>query len=129
VIFYIWIPRKRTAIWANYHLLNTIAEYKPFIPDGKTGLRKYVRSDWCSRRFVSTAFDSLIKEAQFKYIFLSYNNEGLMSVDNIRRIMSKYGQYSLFETDHQRFKADKDENRNHYASSTKEYLHVLEKKG
>jgi len=127
-ILYMDPPYNARQYGANYHLLNTIAEYKPFVPDGKTGLRKYVRSDWCSGRLVSSVFDSLIREAQFKYIFLSYNNEGLMSVDNVKRIMSKYGHYSLVETDYQRFKADKDENRNHYASSTKEYLHILEKK-
>jgi adenine-specific DNA-methyltransferase len=128
-ILYMDPPYNARQYGANYHMLNTIAEYKPFVPNGKTGLRKYIRSDWCSGRQVSHVFDALIKEAQFKYIFLSYNNEGLMSVDTVKRIMSRYGQYSLFETDYQRFKADKDENRNHYANSTKEYLHVLEKKG
>jgi adenine-specific DNA-methyltransferase len=41
--------------------------------------------------------------------------------------MGKYGRYDLAETDYQRFKADKDTNRNHKATSTKEYLHILEK--
>jgi adenine-specific DNA-methyltransferase len=50
-----------------------------------------------------------------------------MSVGDVRRVMEKYGRYDLAETDYQRFKADKDENRNHKATSTKEYLHILEK--
>ncbi len=41
--------------------------------------------------------------------------------------MSKYGKYSLAATDYQRFKADKTENRNHTATKTEEYLHILEK--
>jgi adenine-specific DNA-methyltransferase len=93
-ILYMDPPYNARQYGANYHLLNTIAEYKPFVPDGKTGLRKYVHSDWCSRRLVSSVFDSLIREAQFRFIFLSYNNEGLMSVETIRRIMSKYGRCS-----------------------------------
>ncbi len=50
-----------------------------------------------------------------------------MSIQEVRDIMSKYGRYDLIETDYQRFKADKTENRNHTATSTVEYLHVLEK--
>jgi adenine-specific DNA-methyltransferase len=41
--------------------------------------------------------------------------------------MSKYGRYELIEQPYQRFKADKTENRNHKATETMEYLHVLEK--
>jgi adenine-specific DNA-methyltransferase len=50
-----------------------------------------------------------------------------MSVENVRKIMQKYGKYDLSEIDYQRFKADKTENRNHKADSTMEYLHILEK--
>jgi adenine-specific DNA-methyltransferase len=73
-------------------------------------------------------FEKLIKNAQFQYIFLSYNNEGLMSAENVRNIMQKQGKYDLAETNYQRFKADKTENRNHKADNTKEYLHILEKR-
>ena len=56
---------------------------------------------------------------------LSYNNEGLMSVEDIQTIMSKYGKYDLAQTDYQRFKADA--SRFNKADSTVEYLHILEK--
>ena len=41
--------------------------------------------------------------------------------------MEKYGKYKLETKEYQRFKADKTENRNHTATSTFEYLHILEK--
>jgi adenine-specific DNA-methyltransferase len=126
-ILYLDPPYNARQYGANYHLLNTIAEYKPFIPKGKTGLRNYSKSKYCSANTVQSEFENLIKNANFKYIFLSYNNEGLMSVTDVRKIMQKYGKYDLAEIDYQRFKADKDENRNHKADSTKEYLHILEK--
>jgi len=72
-------------------------------------------------------FEDLVKHSQFKHIFLSYNNEGLMSGGDIQAIMSKYGRYCVVQTDYQRFKADKDKNRNHKAAITKEFLHILEK--
>ncbi len=69
----------------------------------------------------------LIKNAKFKYIFLSYNNEGLMGKSDVETIMKKYGKYSLKTKEYQRFKADKSQNRNHKANKTYEYLHILEK--
>lgn len=124
-ILYLDPPYNARQYGANYHMLNTIAEYKPFVPSGKTGLRQYSRSKYCSASFVKDEFDSLLKNAKFKYIFLSYNNEGLMSVEDIKAIMSKYGKYDLAQTYYQRFKADS--NRLNKANSTVEYLHILEK--
>ena len=126
-ILYLDPPYNARQYGANYHLLNTIAEYKVFEPKGKTGLREYNKSDYCSKSIVKDSFESLIADAKFKYIVLSYNNEGLMSIDTIRQIMSKYGRYQVFQKEYSRFRADKAENRNHLANSTTEYLHVLEK--
>jgi len=126
-ILYLDPPYNARQYGANYHLLNTIAKYDNFIPKGKTGLRNYNKSNYCGKNSVKSSFESLIKNADFKYIFLSYNNEGLMPENDIRQILSKYGKYDVFTTDYTRFKADKEENRNHKANSTVEYLHVLEK--
>lgn len=124
-ILYLDPPYNSRQYGANYHLLNTIAEYKPFVPNGKTGLRDYYRSKYCSAHSVKEEFENLIKNAQFKYIFLSYNNEGLMSAYEIKKIMSEYGRYNLAQTEYQRFKADS--NRFNKADSTVEYVHILEK--
>jgi adenine-specific DNA-methyltransferase len=126
-ILYLDPPYNARQYGANYHLLNTIAKYDNFVPQGKTGLRKYEKSRYCSKNIVEKEFETLIKNAQFQYIFLSYNNEGLMSVETIRKIMEKYGKYDLKTIDYQRFKADKNENRIHKADNTIEYLHLLEK--
>ncbi len=126
-ILYMDPPYNARQYGANYHILNTIAKYDSFIPKGKTGLRDYNRSNYCSKPRVKQEFEDLIKNANFKYIFLSYNNEGLMSVEDVKEIMSKYGKYDLASTNYQRFKADKTENRNHKAQKTEEYLHILVK--
>lgn len=126
-ILYLDPPYNARQYGANYHMLNTIALYDNFTPKGKTGLREYNRSKYCSKSEVASAFEALIKDANFKYVFLSYNNEGLMSVEQVREIFERYGKYDLIQTEYQRFKADKTENRNHKADSTFEYLHILEK--
>jgi adenine-specific DNA-methyltransferase len=127
-ILYLDPPYNARQYGANYHILNTISRYDNFVPQGKTGLRKYEKSKYCSRNSVKNELENLIKNANFKYIFLSYNNEGLMSVAEIRTIFEKYGKYDLQTIDYQRFKADKTENRNHKANFTNEYLHILEKR-
>ena len=60
-----------------------------------------------------------------KYIFLSYNNEGLLSLDEIKEIMSLRGKYGFFTKDYNRFKADKDQNREYKSDRTLEYLHYV----
>lgn len=126
-ILYLDPPYNAREYGANYHLLNTIAKYDNFTPKGKTGLRDYSKSAFCKKKEVEKSFDDLIKNANFKYIFLSYNNEGIMPSETIKKILSNYGKYDLLTTEYQRFRADKKENRNHKASSTTEYLHILEK--
>lgn len=127
-ILYLDPPYNVRQYGANYHILNTIADYQPFVPKGKTGVGPYQRSHYCSRVKVLDAFDDLLKNAHFQYVFLSYNNEGLLSPETIRQTMSKYGRYDRIEVRNQRFKADKDENRNHHAHNTTEYLHVMVRK-
>ncbi|MDN3723121.1 DNA adenine methylase [Aequorivita sp. SDUM287046] len=126
-ILYLDPPYNARQYGANYHLLNTIAKYDTFVPQGKTGLRDYYKSDWCRKGEVLKSFGELIENAQFQYIFLSYNNEGLMDQMEVQTIMERFGNYTLETKKYQRFKADKTENRNHKASETFEYLHILEK--
>ncbi len=126
-ILYLDPPYNARQYGANYHILNTISEYKPFIPKGKTGMREYETSKFCSKRTVYDEFDDLIRNADFEYIFVSYNNEGLMSLEEIEEIMSKYGNYQCVSTKYSRFQADKTTNRNIKADSTIEYLHILKK--
>ena len=126
-ILYLDPPYNARQYGANYHLLNTIAKYDTFVPKGKTGLRDYYKSDWCRTGEVLKSFGELIENAQFPYIFLSYNNEGLMGQKEVQTVMERFGKYTLKTKKYQRFKADKTENRNHKASKTFEYLHILEK--
>jgi len=126
-ILYLDPPYNARQYGANYHLLNTIASYKAFTPSGITGLPRYQRSNWCRRQKVEAVFEELIATAQFSYIFLSYNNEGLLPPKKIQSIMEKYGRYTVHSQKYQRFKADKNEARNHKATATEEFLHVLVK--
>ena len=128
-ILYLDPPYNTRQYGSNYHLLNTIAQYHPFEPKGKTGLPEYYqKSDYCRKQKVNQAFETLIEQANFKYIFLSYNNEGLMSQEAVKNMMQKYGHYDIAIKDHSRFRSDKADKRQHKAERTQEFVHILEKK-
>ncbi|WP_300370594.1 DNA adenine methylase [Brachyspira sp.] len=123
-ILYLDPPYNRRQYSDNYHMLETIAKYDNPEIKGKTGLRNdRIKSLYCSRYDVYKIFEDLINKANAKYIFLSYNNEGLLSLNDIKRIMSKKGEYGLFKKEYSRFKADS----KRYNSTSKifEYLHYI----
>ncbi len=126
-ILYLDPPYNQRQYATNYHLLETIAKYDNPKIHGKTGLRDYQnqKSLYCSRSQVKTVFKDLILKANVKYIFLSYNNEGLMTLDDIKEIMSLRGKYGYFTKNYDRFKADKAESRDFKANKTIEYLHYV----
>ena len=59
-ILYLDPPYNARQYGANYHLLNTIAKYDRFTPKGKTGLRTYEKSTFCSKNSVAKSFEELI---------------------------------------------------------------------
>lgn len=126
-VLYLDPPYNQRQYATNYHLLETIAKYDNPQIFGKTGLRNYQdqKSNYCSKNQVKKAFKDLILGAKAKYIFLSYNNEGLMSLKEIEEIMSLKGKYGYFIKEYGRFKADRSENREFLSNKTFEYLHYV----
>jgi adenine-specific DNA-methyltransferase len=126
-VLYLDPPYNQRQYAPNYHLLETIAKYDNPTIKGKTGLRDYAsqKSNFSIKKHVLRSFEHIIAQAKVKYIFLSYNNEGLMSVDEVKNIMSTRGKYGVFTQEYSRFKADKDANRAHKAASVTEYLHYV----
>jgi len=123
-ILYLDPPYTARQYGGDYHLLGTIARYNTFIPSGITGRCDYKRSAWASSKSAEGQLDDLLKQAQFKYIFMSYNNEGLMPPATIKSVMSKYGKYDVASTEYKRFKSSAGV---HKSNTTTEYLHILEK--
>lgn len=126
-ILYLDPPYNQRQYGANYHLLNTIAKYQLFEPQGVTGLPPgYYRSSYCQSKKVYDNLRDIIENAHFKYAFLSYNNEGLLAPDQIKEIFSAFGEYKVFEVSHFGFRADTEENREFRAGKgTTESLHCL----
>ena len=94
----------------NYHCPETAAKYDFPTLRGVTGQRPYElqRSDFCSKKTVVSAFDALLENANFKHIILSYNTDGIMTLDEIEETMKKHGVVSTFEVNYipyRRFKS------------------------
>lgn len=125
-VLYLDPPYNSRQYGANYHVLNRIADNISFESTKITGLTDYNKSNYCKKDKVFQEFDYLIKNADFKYIFISYNNEGLIKESEFKDILKKYGQYSLYQKEYKRFKADS--KRLNQSLTTFEHLHVLIKK-
>ncbi len=126
-ILYLDPPYNHRQYAPNYHILETIARYDNPRIRGVTGLRDYSlqKSKFAQKREVEAALSELVQKAKVRYIFLSYNNEGLLDPDTIANILSQRGEYGLFSCEYPRFKADTNDNRKHKAEVVQEYLHYV----
>ena len=127
-VLYLDPPYNNRQYATNYHILETIAKYDNPVIKGKTGLRNYEnqKSKFCIKKKVKEEFKKLIVNAKTKYIFLSYNNEGLLSLEDIEEIMRIKGNYGYFTKKYNRFKADN--KRKNKANTTLEYIHYIKVK-
>jgi adenine-specific DNA methylase len=110
-ILYMDPPYNERQYAPNYFMLELIAEgwfngNEPQIY-GKTGMRPYEKqkSAYCQKVNVKKTFGDLIENADTKYMLLSYNDEGLMSEDEIVNVLSSRGRVSILETDHRRYRS------------------------
>lgn len=109
-ILYIDPPYNERQYLPNYHVLETAAKYDFPTLRGVTGQGPYEmqRSDFCSKKTVVSAFDRLLENARFQHIILSYNTDGIMTLDEIEATMKKHGVPAMFEVNfipYRRFKS------------------------
>ena len=96
----------------NYHVLETAARYDYPEVTGVTGQRPYEnqKSEFCMKKNVTDAFERLISNARFQHIILSYSTDGLMTTEDIERIMKTYGKpetFHIYEIPYRRYKSRK----------------------
>ncbi len=129
-ILYVDPPYNERQYLPNYHLLETAAKYDNPVLKGVTGQRAYgknQKSDFCSLKTVLIAFESLMKNANFKHIILSYNTDGIMPVEDIERIMKKYGKPETFEINYISYRRYKSRSNVANNGELKEMLIYIEK--
>ena len=127
-VLYLDPPYNERQYASYYHVLETIANYDSPTVKGMTRIRDWSsqKSKWCNKKTAKEELDILIKESPHNHIYLSYNNEGIMTFDDIKEIFEKYGEYSVYEKEYNRYKADN--NREYKSEKTIEYIHYCYKK-
>tara|TARA_R100001082_G_C4354682_1_gene156253 strand:- start:669 stop:1691 length:1023 start_codon:yes stop_codon:yes gene_type:complete len=131
-VLYLDPPYNARQYGANYHILNYICSNEINIKldkegkESKTGLPSdYNKSPYSTKSGVKRAFEDLVSKSNgFKWVFLSYNDEGLLSLDEIKDIFEKHGKYYLTSTAHVRYNSSKNKSSKKH---TIEYLHILER--
>lgn len=109
-VLYLDPPYNTRQYLANYHLLETVARYDAPALHGKTGLRNYdetEKSAYCSKSDCYQAFQDLIEKTDARHILVSYNNEGILSRDEVMSILSLRGEPRCDSPiDYRRFKSN-----------------------
>lgn len=111
-ILYIDPPYNERQYMPNYHVLETAARYDYPEVKGVTGQREYEgqKSDFCMKKAVAPAFEELVRNANFRHLILSYSTDGLMTVEEIERVMKTYGKpetFKIYEIPYRRYKSRK----------------------
>lgn len=128
-IIYLDPPYNQRQYAPNYHLLETIAKYDSPEVKGISGMRNYEnqKSGFCNAEKALSELEIILQSKNYKYLLLSYNNEGIMPQKEITTLLQKFGNLNLIEYDYLRFKS----NSNGEAKNKKfikEQLYVLAKK-
>jgi adenine-specific DNA-methyltransferase len=129
-VLYLDPPYNSRQFAANYFFLELIAEgwfeKRPEIY-GRAGMRPYdkQKSDYSVSRKASEVLADLISKARAKYILLSYSDEGIIPIKEIKKILSTRGKVKEYIKEHKRYRAINQDGSN---VKTNEYLFLVNTK-
>ena len=124
-VIYLDPPYNSRQYSKNYHLLNIIANNNDNYINNNTVtglLENSFISNYCKKQKIKNEFIDLIKKLKADYIFISYNNEGLLSQDELIKILQLKGNVEVFEIEYKKYKSQK----NIEKEKTTEYLFCVE---
>lgn len=127
-ITYIDPPYNQHPYGSNYFMLNTIIknEVGPNISEVAGIPDDWNKSDYNKKNKALTAFEQLVSDIDSKYLIISYNNEGFITLEEMQSMLSKYGELKTKEIDYVAFRGSRNlKDRN---AHTTEYLFTLKKK-
>lgn len=107
-ISYIDPPYNERQYSKNYFPLNVIAmePHETIQVHGKTGIPEgCFLSPFCKKSQVVDAFNSLLDSIDSQWVFISYNNESILSKDELVNLLEQRGQMTVHECDYKRFKS------------------------
>lgn len=107
-IVYIDTPYNNRQYASNYHVLENIARNDKPELKGVTKLFDWsdLKSDYSTKRNAYSAMEDLIKNINSKHIILSYNDEGIIPIDELIKLLKKYSsnkKIDIVEIDYQKY--------------------------
>lgn len=126
-IAYLDPPYNQHPYGSNYFMLNLILEYKyPESTSKISGIPgNWNRSDYNKSHKALHSLTKLVEEIKAKYVLLSFNSEGFITVEQMKEMLEKKGKLQVLETKYNAFKGSR--NLNNREIHIKEYLFLLEK--
>jgi len=90
----------------NYHILETLMKYDNPSIKGKAGVREdSFISGFSQKRKAYDELKCILDGAKFKFVLLSYSNEGIIPVTEMIPLLEKYGKLTIKEITYPRFKS------------------------
>lgn len=109
-ILYLDPPYNGRQYFSNYHVLETIARYDYPRIKGVTGLRanNEGRSKYSLKSKAYETLEDLISKANVNHLILSYSSDGILSKDEIEKILKNNGinsTYKVYEIEYRKYKS------------------------
>ncbi len=121
-------PYNQHPYGSNYFMLNLINDGKPRpIQNGVSGITKdWNRSAYNKSGAAEKALDALLGDTRAKFIALSYNDEGIIPTDRLKKVLDRHGNWELLEQDYNTYRGSR--NLRGRSLKVKERLWIVEKR-
>ena len=123
-VCYIDPPYMKRQYAANYHILETLAREDSPKAVGESGLRPWrdQYSNFCTKTKIRDSFQRIFTEMHCKKFLISYSEDGLLKIDDLKKFLSQFGQVSVTYLKNKRFRS----NQSKLENKLTEYLIFLE---
>jgi adenine-specific DNA-methyltransferase len=126
-IAYLDPPYNQHPYGSNYFMLNLILDYK--YPENSSKIsgipENWNRSDYNKGNRALKALTYLVENIKSKFIIISFNSDGFITLDEMKNMLKKIGKVEILETKYNTFRGCR--NLNNREIHVKEYLYLVEK--
>jgi len=126
-VAYLDPPYNQHPYGSNYFMLNMLLDYKkPESISDISGIPDdWNRSSYNKNKFAYYALADLVEKLNAKYLLISFNSEGFITLDQMTELLAKFGTLTVLETKYNTFRGSR--NLLNREIHVKEYLYLLEK--
>jgi len=105
---YIDPPYMKRQYAANYHILETLAREDEPEAVGVSGLRPWrdQYSNFCTKTKIRDSFKKIFTQMKCRDFLISYSQDGLLSIDELEDLFSKFGNIQVASFKYKRFKSN-----------------------